>query len=74
MFNFVPEDPSAIQIPSKREFSLWTSKGSPSQEWLDDNQIKVGTSIEAIWGESLTGTCTPIRITFPTLPDSPQGS
>jgi hypothetical protein len=73
-FNFVPTDPNASTDPGDTDNYLVLSTGLPTQEWIDSQKIIVGTNLTTIRQDILTGTCTPVIYSFPTLPDDPHGS
>jgi len=72
-FNFVPTDSNATKNPSDSDNHLVLSSGLPTQQWIDYQNIIVGSELNTTRQNILTGTCTPIMYTFSTLPDNPHG-
>jgi len=72
-FDFTATDPTAPKWPSDTDNHLVLPTGLPSQQWLDTQHISIGVQLQANRQDILSGTCTPIIYSFPSLPDNPHG-
>lgn len=71
VFTFTPTDPSATPRLGEGTVGIlvFTASGQiPSSNVLASNGITVGVTIPAVRAEAVTGDCTPVRYTFPTVP------
>ncbi len=72
-FDFTAADSTALNWPSDTDNHLVLPTGLPSQQWLDTQHISIGVQLSATRQDILSGTCTPINYSFPSLPDNPHG-
>ena len=72
-FNFTTTDPNAPKWSSDTGNYLVLATGLPTQQWVDAQKLSVGTQINASRRDIVSGTCTPLMYSFPSLPDSPHG-